>query len=120
MGSYDVSARGVDYPGVIRVIQAGVLTSTDQYVHQVGPTDIISLPFKYRLVKWQLHSIPIKATTAEQLETKVLALAQAHDDCPQGYFARYALDVRPSTMHAPFADNISPALSNLPEKMLPR
>ena len=117
LGSYDVFARGVDYPGVTRVIQAGVLTSTDQYVHQVGPTDIILLPFKYRLVKWQLHSIPIKATTAEQLETEVLALAKAHDEDPQGFLAKNAPDVRPSAMRAPFADQIAPALSDLPEKI---
>ena len=34
----DVSARGVDYPRVSRVIQVGVPSSTEQYVHRVGRT----------------------------------------------------------------------------------
>lgn len=34
----DVSARGVDYPGVTRVIQFGVPGSPDMYVHRVGRT----------------------------------------------------------------------------------
>jgi ATP-dependent RNA helicase MSS116 len=34
----DVSARGVDYPGVTRVIQIGVPSSAEQYVHRVGRT----------------------------------------------------------------------------------
>ncbi|KAF8970406.1 P-loop containing nucleoside triphosphate hydrolase protein [Flammula alnicola] len=34
----DVSARGVDYPGVTRVIQMGVPPSADMYVHRVGRT----------------------------------------------------------------------------------
>lgn len=34
----DVSARGVDYPGVTRVIQLGVPASPDMYVHRVGRT----------------------------------------------------------------------------------
>lgn len=34
----DVSARGVDYPNVTRVIQLGTPASTDQYIHRVGRT----------------------------------------------------------------------------------
>lgn len=34
----DVSARGVDYPGVTRVVQLGVPASPDMYVHRVGRT----------------------------------------------------------------------------------
>ncbi len=34
----DVSARGVDYPSVTRVIQLGVPSSPDMYVHRVGRT----------------------------------------------------------------------------------
>ena len=125
--SSDVSARGVDYPGVTRVIQVGVPTSADQYVHRVGRTgrgsvrtgraDIVLLPFESGFVKWQLHKVPIQFTTAEQLETEVLALAKAHDEDPQGFLAKNAPDVRPSAMRAPFADQIAPALSDLPEKI---
>lgn len=52
----DVSARGVDYPGVTRVIQVGAPSSEDQYVHRVGRTgrggktggrgDLVLLPFE--------------------------------------------------------------------------
>ncbi|CAO1631269.1 unnamed protein product [Sympodiomycopsis kandeliae] len=34
----DVSARGVDYPNVTRVIQVGCAASKDQYIHRVGRT----------------------------------------------------------------------------------
>ena len=34
----DVSARGVDYPGVSHVIQFGIPSSRDQYVHRLGRT----------------------------------------------------------------------------------
>jgi ATP-dependent RNA helicase MSS116 len=34
----DVSARGVDYPGVTLVIQVGLPTSRDQYIHRIGRT----------------------------------------------------------------------------------
>lgn len=36
--SSDVSARGLDYPGVTTVIQVGAASSTDQYVHRLGRT----------------------------------------------------------------------------------
>ncbi|KAJ3019838.1 hypothetical protein HKX48_001713 [Thoreauomyces humboldtii] len=34
----DVSARGVDYPGVTLVIQVGMPTTREQYIHRVGRT----------------------------------------------------------------------------------
>lgn len=34
----DVSARGVDYPGVSHVVQFGMPSSTEQYVHRLGRT----------------------------------------------------------------------------------
>jgi len=34
----DVSARGLDYPGVTLVIQAGAASDRDQYVHRLGRT----------------------------------------------------------------------------------
>lgn len=37
MFTSDVSARGVDYPDVTRVIQVG-LTTREQYIHRVGRT----------------------------------------------------------------------------------
>ncbi|KAL3805729.1 hypothetical protein ACHAW5_010932 [Stephanodiscus triporus] len=34
----DVSARGVDYPGVTHVVQFGIPSSRDQYIHRLGRT----------------------------------------------------------------------------------
>ncbi len=54
----DVSARGVDYPGVTRVIQVGIPHSMEQYIHRVGRTgragmdgrgDLVLLPWGARL-----------------------------------------------------------------------
>eukprot|EP00933_Yihiella_yeosuensis_P044173 TRINITY_DN39260_c0_g1_i1.p1 TRINITY_DN39260_c0_g1~~TRINITY_DN39260_c0_g1_i1.p1 ORF type:complete len:552 (+),score=78.40 TRINITY_DN39260_c0_g1_i1:137-1792(+) len=38
MFSSDVSARGVDYPGITAVIQVGTPSSKDQYIHRLGRT----------------------------------------------------------------------------------
>ena len=38
MFSSDVSARGVDYPGVTHVIQIGSPSSVEQYIHRLGRT----------------------------------------------------------------------------------
>ena len=38
MFSSDVSARGVDYPDVTLVVQVGLPSDKDQYVHRVGRT----------------------------------------------------------------------------------
>ncbi|KAI0694965.1 P-loop containing nucleoside triphosphate hydrolase protein [Cytidiella melzeri] len=95
--SSDVSARGVDYPGVTRVIQVGIPGTTDLYVHRVGRTgrggetsgraDIVLLPFEAGFVNWQLHNIPIKALSVAELEAEVNELAASHDSDP-GAFAQ--------------------------------
>jgi len=36
--SSDVAARGIDFPGVTAVFQAGLPASSDQYVHRIGRT----------------------------------------------------------------------------------
>lgn len=36
--SSDVSARGLDYPGITHVIQVGAPTSREQYIHRLGRT----------------------------------------------------------------------------------
>ena len=38
MFSSDVSARGMDYPGVSMVVQVGTPTNTEQYIHRIGRT----------------------------------------------------------------------------------
>ncbi|KAF8329525.1 P-loop containing nucleoside triphosphate hydrolase protein [Cantharellus anzutake] len=88
----DVSARGIDYPGVTRVIQMGTPGSTEQYIHRVGRTgrggsvggraDIVALPWEAGFLTWQLQDIPLKNVTIKELEGELLQLAQAHDANP--------------------------------------
>ncbi|TCD68692.1 hypothetical protein EIP91_009976 [Steccherinum ochraceum] len=87
--SSDVSARGVDYPGVTRVIQVGIPGSDEQYVHRVGRTgrgkekhgraDIVLLPWEQGFLTWQLKDIPMKAYTTSELETELRELATTYD-----------------------------------------
>ncbi|KAJ3145523.1 hypothetical protein HDU89_007019 [Geranomyces variabilis] len=65
----DVSARGVDYPGVTLVIQVGVPSSREQYIHRVGRTGradkagegmIMLSPYEERFVDVLGKGIPIK------------------------------------------------------------
>src|SRR5258708_3507045 len=88
----DVSARGVDYPGVTRVIQVGIPGSTEQYIHRVGRTgrgevesgraDIVALPWEVGFFTWQLQDVPLKNVTIKEFERELLQLAQAKDANP--------------------------------------
>ncbi|KAG8692607.1 hypothetical protein FRC08_009670, partial [Ceratobasidium sp. 394] len=91
----DVSARGVDYPGVTRVIQVGIPSSSDQYVHRVGRTgragtegrgDLVLLPWEIGFVTWQLTHVPMKATTVKEVEAQLLELASKHDENPTAFY----------------------------------
>ncbi|EUC55358.1 DEAD-box ATP-dependent RNA helicase [Rhizoctonia solani AG-3 Rhs1AP] len=91
----DVSARGVDYPGVTRVIQVGIPSSSDQYIHRIGRTgragtegrgDLVLLPWEIGFVTWQLTHVPMKPTTVKQIEAEVLALAAKHDEDPAKFY----------------------------------
>ena len=96
--SSDVSARGVDYPGVTRVIQVGIPPTADQYVHRVGRTgragaagrqgrgDLVLLPWEMDFVTWQLKSMPLKPVTAAELERQMHELTEEYDADPQAYF----------------------------------
>ncbi|KAK7035209.1 hypothetical protein VNI00_011976 [Paramarasmius palmivorus] len=85
----DVSARGVDYPGVTRVIQVGIPPSGEQYIHRVGRTgrsnatggrgDLVLLPFEVGFLSRQLTGIPIKPVTVADFKSQVSALAEEHD-----------------------------------------
>jgi ATP-dependent RNA helicase MSS116 len=93
----DVSARGVDYPGVSRVIQVGIPQSADQYVHRVGRTgrggatggrgDFVLLPWEVGFVTWQLTDVPLKPLTTESLRQQVTDLAGKLDADPAGFYA---------------------------------
>ncbi|TIA84327.1 hypothetical protein E3P77_00068 [Wallemia ichthyophaga] len=82
----DVSARGVDYPNVTRVIQIGVPPSADQYVHRIGRTgrggssgradfvmDYYELPF----LTWQLNQHNIADNPAKEFAKQVAQLAES-------------------------------------------
>ncbi|RPD65723.1 DEAD-domain-containing protein [Lentinus tigrinus ALCF2SS1-7] len=97
MVTSDVSARGVDYPGVTRVIQVGVPQSRSSYVHRVGRTgrgkdlstgraDLVLLPWELGFLTWQLMDIPLKELTTNQLQDSVTDLAQKHDADPSAFF----------------------------------
>jgi len=84
----DVSARGVDYPGVTRVIQIGMPPTADVYVHRVGRTgragtegrgDLVLLPWETGFVTWQMNSIPLKTLTVDELTAQVDELATEVD-----------------------------------------
>jgi len=84
----DVSARGVDYPGVTRVIQVGIPPTADIYVHRVGRTgragtegrgDLVLLPWETGFTTWQMGSIPLKTVTVDELTSQVEELATEAD-----------------------------------------
>jgi ribosomal protein S21 len=89
----DVSARGVDYPGVTRVIQVGIPGTGEQYVHRVGRTgrggkeggrgDLVLLPWESRFLE-ELSEVPIQAQKPNDLQQEMAALTEAWDaDLPQ-------------------------------------
>ena len=99
--SSDVSARGVDYPGVTRIIQVGIPSTTEQYVHRVGRTgragtagrqgrgDLVLLPWEMDFVTWQLKGMPLKPLTVTELERQVGELANKLDQDPKAYFQEF-------------------------------
>ncbi|PPQ88564.1 LOW QUALITY PROTEIN: hypothetical protein CVT25_009944 [Psilocybe cyanescens] len=72
----DVSARGVDYPGVTRVVQVGCPSGRDVYVHRVGRTgrgaskegrgDLVLMPWEMNFVRSKLADVGLKPVTQEQ------------------------------------------------------
>ncbi|KAF8828318.1 P-loop containing nucleoside triphosphate hydrolase protein [Lentinula edodes] len=91
----DVSARGVDYPGVTRVIQVGIPSSTTQYIHRIGRTgrtggvvgrgDLVLLPWEIGFITWQLTEVPIKPVTAGEIKLQVEELAKKADSEPNSH-----------------------------------
>ncbi|TFK39240.1 P-loop containing nucleoside triphosphate hydrolase protein [Crucibulum laeve] len=105
----DVSARGVDYPGVTRVIQVGVPSSTEQYIHRVGRTgragtsgrgDIVLLPWEMGFVTWQLTEVPLKPLTVSELTIQLSELSSTFDQDPASYLQN-APPARAATVPAP-------------------
>jgi len=91
----DVSARGIDYPDVTRVIQVGSPASTEQYIHRVGRTgragkggrvDLLLLPFEQNFVRSQLSDVPIKQLSHDKLLGEVTALAENLESDPAAFW----------------------------------
>ena len=112
--SSDVSARGVDYPGVTRVIQVGIPGGTDQYIHRVGRTgrgrdghgraDLVLLPWEIGFVSWQLTHIPLKPLTVNELSNQMRALADQFDADPKG--TMHGARFRGDAFSAPYAPSL--------------
>ncbi|TPX38842.1 hypothetical protein SeLEV6574_g07583 [Synchytrium endobioticum] len=78
MFTSDVSARGVDYPGVSLVIQSGQPQDVDQYIHRIGRTaragrsgeaiTIVS-PYERGFLNRDLADLPIERTEIMDLKT---------------------------------------------------
>ncbi|KAF4602352.1 hypothetical protein EYR40_005557 [Pleurotus pulmonarius] len=91
----DVSARGVQYPGVTRVIQVGIPGDAEQYIRRVGRTDharrtnsrsdLVLLPWEVSFVTWQLSKMPLKPLTVNELKAEVNELVAKHDADPRAY-----------------------------------
>ena len=99
--SSDVSARGVDYPNVTRVIQVGVPSTPEQYIHRIGRTgragtkgrgDLVLLPWELHYVSNALSDLPLKPLKNADLAEEIIELAKKFDADPQAFFA-----------HAPWA-----------------
>ncbi len=90
----DVSARGVDYPGVTRVIQVNIPGTAEQYIHRVGRTgrggsltgrgDLVLLPWEAQWMK-ELRKVPIQETSLEKIAEDVETMAAEFDEDPVAY-----------------------------------
>ncbi|SPO21259.1 related to RNA helicase [Ustilago trichophora] len=90
----DVSARGVDYPGTTRVIQVGIPSSKDQYIHRIGRTgragaqgrsDIVLQNFERGFLHFQLDDLPVTQLHVDDLAEEVQTLAERFDESPEEF-----------------------------------
>ncbi|KAI7903630.1 P-loop containing nucleoside triphosphate hydrolase protein [Cokeromyces recurvatus] len=88
----DISARGVDYPGVSLVVQIGVPSSREQYIHRLGRTGragregegiIMLAPFEEVFLKNEISDFPIQrldvsdSLTEEKIEDTNQSVSRA-------------------------------------------
>ncbi|KAI8081641.1 P-loop containing nucleoside triphosphate hydrolase protein [Halteromyces radiatus] len=75
----DVSARGVDYPGVSLVVQVGIPSTREQYIHRLGRTGragregegiIVVAPFEKEFLKKDIGDLPIQKLEPPALDEK--------------------------------------------------
>uniref|UniRef100_V5EWC5 ATP-dependent RNA helicase n=2 Tax=Kalmanozyma brasiliensis (strain GHG001) TaxID=1365824 RepID=V5EWC5_KALBG len=90
----DVSARGVDYPGTTRVIQIGIPSSKDQYIHRIGRTgragakgrsDIVLQNFERGFLYYQLDDLPVHQLHVDDLVQEVETMAKRFDEAPEQF-----------------------------------
>ncbi|BGP35017.1 hypothetical protein JCM10296v2_006847 [Rhodotorula toruloides] len=127
----DVSARGVDYPNVTRVIQVGVPGTRDLYIHRVGRTgragkqgrgDLVLLPWEAGFLSWQLKDIPLKENTVGQLKRELEQLAADWDANPAEFAAppAAAAPARRSVGRYGSRDQSSGRVPTIPAQLSPR
>ncbi|KAJ7056179.1 P-loop containing nucleoside triphosphate hydrolase protein [Mycena amicta] len=114
----DVSARGVDYPGVTRVIQVGIPSGREHYVHRIGRTgragskgrgDLVLLPWEIGFVTWQLTDVPLKPLALNELKDSVKELAAKHDEDPQAFLDPH----KTQPGRSPFVPEVVPVAENV-------
>lgn len=134
----DVSARGVDYPGVTRVIQVGVPGSRDLYIHRVGRTgragkegrgDLVLLPWEIGFISWQLNDVPLKPCTIGEAQRQLTTLAEEWDANPATLQKAAASPIpdrrsrdrpaRACTITAPVAERLETLPTSLTTNVLP-
>ena len=95
--SSDVTARGMDFPGVTHVIQLGLPPSREQYIHRLGRTAragaegegwlliprIHSREMRFRLGRLQMDVVGQGEFSASSLDTAEIPEEQAEDDARQ-------------------------------------
>ncbi|KAF8645939.1 hypothetical protein AX16_007470 [Volvariella volvacea WC 439] len=108
----DVSARGVDYPGVTRVIQVGVPSGSEQYIHRVGRTgragtqgrgDLVLLPWERGFVDYCLGEVPLKPLTAAEMEKQLVEVAEQYEKNPEEFFKERQGEQAPTSRIAEIA-----------------
>ncbi|KAJ7474515.1 P-loop containing nucleoside triphosphate hydrolase protein [Mycena galericulata] len=126
----DVSARGVDYPGVTRVIQVGIPSGREHYIHRVGRTgragtagrgDLVLLPWEIGFVTWQLTDVPLKPLALNELTEQTKELATKFDSDPKAYFGEVQGRVRETLFGdspvTPVVEEIERNISTLLERL---
>ncbi|KAF9527467.1 P-loop containing nucleoside triphosphate hydrolase protein [Crepidotus variabilis] len=82
----DVSARGVDYPGVTRVVQMGLPASKEMYIHRVGRTgrgnskegrgDLVISPWEMGFLQSRMKDVGLVPVTVDGIKGEVEELAK--------------------------------------------
>ncbi|KAH7030868.1 P-loop containing nucleoside triphosphate hydrolase protein [Microdochium trichocladiopsis] len=98
--SSDVTARGMDFPGVTHVIQIGLPPDRDQYIHRIGRTGragksgegwLILTAEEIREARNRLPGLPIKPN--ESLQTAKVELEKGIPEGPLGEVFQEVKDV---------------------------